>query len=109
MMGKLKDYIIKKMGGYTAKEYEGVANIRLPEPREITRLDLVYVKSRMQVTRIDVERMGASTYERLLKVELIQRLMSEVEPIVKFTIREQTPGRGIYNAEAELQVVRPAH
>lgn len=107
-MGKLKNYIIKKLGGYTLKEYEGVANIQRPKLGDISRMELVYVKAKAQVDRLDIERIGASTCERLLKVDLVQKLMCEIEPIVQFTIWEPKPGETGYTAVAELQVARPA-
>lgn len=56
-MGKLKAYIIKKLGGYTAEEYKSATSIRAPKIHEITRMELVDVKAETEISRVDYEHM----------------------------------------------------
>lgn len=104
-MGNLKNYIIKKLGGYTAEEYKNATSIRAPKIHEITRLDLVEVKAETAISRVD-EYMETEFGEMFLKDRLMQQLTKEIEPFVQFTFWEPGPLDG-FIAEAKLQVLRP--
>lgn len=105
-MGNLKNYIIKKLGGYTAEEYKSTASVRPPKIHEITRLELVDVKAETEISRVDYEHMDEELSARLVKVRLMQQLEKEVEPFVRFVIWKPGPFNG-FIAEAKLQVLRP--
>lgn len=105
-MGKLKDYIIKKLGGYTADEYKSATSVRAPNIHEITRLELVDVKAETEISRGDYEQMDEELSARLVKARLMQQLEKEVEPFVKFVLWKPGPFNG-FIAEAKLQVLRP--
>lgn len=105
-MGNLKNYIIKKLGGYTAEEYRSAANIRMPKIRKITHLDLVDVKAETAISRVDVEYMETEFGEMFLRDRLMQQLTKEIEPFVQFTFWEPGPFDG-FIAEAKLRVLRP--
>lgn len=106
-MGNLKNYIIKKLGGYTAEEYKSATSIRAPKIHEITHLDLVDVKAEMKISRFDLTHIEPEISERILRTNLMQKLMDEVEPLVQLTLWEPEPGESIYTAEAALRVLRP--
>ena len=106
MMGKLKDYIIKKLGGYTAEEYKSAASVRAPKIQEITRLDLVDVKAETAISRVDAELMDKEFAEMLMKANLLQQITKEIEPFVQLTLWYPGSFDG-FIAEAKLQVLRP--
>lgn len=105
-MGNLKNYIIKKLGGYTAEEYKNAASVRAPKIHEITHLDLVDVKAETIISRADAECMKAEFGEMLLKDRLTRQLVKEIGPFVQFTLWEPGPFNG-FIAEAKLRVLRP--
>lgn len=105
-MGKLKDYIIKKLGGYTAKEYKSVADIGTPKIWENTRLDLVDIKAETAISRFDAKHMDKEFSEMLIKAGLMQQITKEIEPFVQFTFWNPGTLDG-FIAEAKLQVLRP--
>lgn len=105
-MGNLKNYIIKKLGGYTAEEYKNATSVRAPKIHEITHLDLVDVKASTAISRVDVECTQKELSETLLKARLLEQLAKEIKPFVQFTLWEPGPFNG-FVAEAKLRVLRP--
>lgn len=105
-MGNLKNYIIKKLGGYTVEEYKSATSIRAQKIHEIARLELVDVKAETEISRVDYEHMDEELSARLVKARLMQQLEKEVEPFVRFVLWKPGPFNG-FIAEAKLQVLRP--
>lgn len=105
-MGNLKNYIIKKLGGYTAEEYKSATSVRPPKIHEITHLDLVDVEASTAISRVDAEHMDKEFAEMRMKANLLQQITKEIEPFTQFTLWYPGPFDG-FIAEAKLRVLRP--
>lgn len=107
MVKKAKNYIIKKLGGYTAEEYKSATSIRAPKIREITRLDLVSVKAKTTMTQAEAQNLSQEIIKKLLKERLKRQIEKEAEPFVQFVLWKPVADGVDFVAEAELHVLRP--
>lgn len=106
-MGKIKDSIIKKLGGYTRKEWDRFLGIQCPAPKRITTLDLETLVGHFGFALDEWDCLGASKGESIAKTMLLQGIARQLAPFVEFTVLEPKPPRFTVEVIAKVQVLRP--
>lgn len=76
---KLRDWIIKKLGGYTAREYDTINRIPF-QPTTFDRHDVERLRIQVEIKRYQVEAIPLSDF---IKHELTRKLMPLVMERVK--------------------------
>lgn len=106
-MGKIKDAVIKKLGGHTSKEWDRAMGVRLQMPKMVTALNLETIAAEMHISREQCEFLDSTTIERIIKSEAKRRIANELEPFVEFTEFDPRPPCFDKVVIAKLRVLRP--
>ena len=105
-MGKIKDAVIKKLGGHTSKEWDRAMGVRFQMPKMVTELNLETIAAEMHISRGQCEFLGSGTVERIIKSEAKRRIADELEPFVEFTVLDSRSPRFDKVVIAKLRVLR---
>lgn len=106
-MGKIKDAIIKKMGGYTEAEWFRCVSVQERLFRNTKALDLCTMRATMRMDRFEWEHFDNMTRERIVKSQIKRILVDQLDPFVEYTVRELEPPYNCMIVMAKLQAMRP--
>lgn len=105
-MGKIKDAIIKRLGGHTEEEWR---NRFLAPPRYkfVAQFDVETIVAHVKFSRHDVDLIGSREASGFAKNDLINEIAGRIEPYVE--VKEVVPKPPYFNFEmvATLRVVNP--
>lgn len=105
-MGKIKDAIIKRLGGHTEEEWK---NRLLAPPRYevVTQFDVETIGAHVKFFRYEVDMLGSRKASEIAKKQLISKISGCLEPYVE--VKEVVPTPPYFDLEmvAELRVVNP--
>lgn len=107
MMGKIKDRIIKALGGHTAEDWDRFMGVRLPVPKPITTLDLATIVAQLKFTPEEWDCLGPARCEDLVKNRLLCGMSSQLGPFVEITVTEPKPPHFSFDVVARVRVLRP--
>lgn len=108
-MGKIKDSIIKKLGGYTRKEWDRFLGIQCPAPKQITALDLETIVGRFSFAAEEWECLGAERRRDIAENMLLRSMCEHLEPYTEFTVLTPKPPRFSVEVVAKVRVLRQEH
>lgn len=103
-MGKIKDAIIKRLGGHTEKEWFS-ALAPAPVVKTVTNVDTIF--THVSRPRYEVDMMGFLDMTTFAKKQLICEIAKCIEPYVEFKIVKERPPRFDFEMAAKLWVVIP--
>lgn len=105
-MGKIKDAIIKKLGGHTEEEWKR----RLFDPPRygvVTQFDVETIGAHVKFSRYEVDMLGSREVSGFAKKQLIDEIAGYLEPYVEVKEVAPTPPYFDFEMVAELRVVKP--
>ena len=105
-MGKIKDAIIKRLGGHTEEEWR---NRFLAPPRYgvVTQFDVETIGAQVTFARYEADMLGSLEASEIAKKQLISQIAGCLAPYVE--VKEVAPKPPYFNFEmvATLRVVNP--
>lgn len=105
-MGKIKDAIIKRLGGHTEEEWNE-RWLAPPKYEVVTPADVETIWAHVKFPRYEVGMLGSREASGLAKKQLISEIAGCLEPYVE--VKEVAPTPPYFDLEmvAELRVVNP--
>lgn len=105
-MGKIKDAIIKKLGGHTEEEWR---NRFLAPPRYevVTQFDVETLCAHAKCSRFEADALGREPISEIAKSRIIRVLSQNLENYVEFEMCVPMPPNFDYEMAGKLRVVIP--
>lgn len=105
-MGKIKDAIIKRLGGHTEEEWK---NRLLAPPRYevVTQFDVETLCAHVKCARFEADALGHEPISEIAKSRIIRVLAQNLENYVEFETCVPMPPNFDYEMAGKLRVVRP--
>lgn len=103
----IKNFIIKKLGGYTEEDWDNFLKTRPLMPKFVTNLDLSTLRTRISFTKEEWDFLSSPEREDMLKATLLREISKHLDPFIQFTIYKSPVEESNTDVIAILQALRP--
>ena len=108
-ISKIKDALIKKLGGYTEQEMIEDRRFHFRETKiATTHLQLAQINGRMKFTELELKYIPEDQRERWIKDQLLHRICQQIGPYIEYQVgATEPPPYEVRTVRARLRVVQP--
>lgn len=107
-LSKVKNAVIKKLGGYTAQDMFEERMIVYHNPKIVTEFQLAEINAKLKYTNLELHFMPEDKRERWIKDELFRRIAQQIGPYIEYAVGTPNPPTyEIVTAKARLRVMQP--
>lgn len=107
-ISKIKDALIKKLGGYTEHDMFEERMITFHEPKIVTQFQLAQVFGSVKSYVFRFEGMSEEEKEKIIKDELFHQIANQIRPFIEYQVGvPEPPTYEVVTARARLRVMQP--